>query len=174
MQEPEGLTTFFIIFSLFFRLLCVQVSWLDTHSFVRPFGEFFFFLLQIFYCKSCIFIWFCFVCSVLRWSHMRLFSEAQSSLQKELIAIEQHWSLPWRLARSQFKTHSNTCKNYLSSLPFQNILVFYVYLFTYFCVRSSLLHGFFSSCGKQGLLFLFLVVCRLLIAVASLVEEHRL
>ena len=30
----------------------------------------------------------------------------------------------------------------------------------------------FSSCGEQGLLFI--VVCRLLIAVASLVAEHRL
>ena len=29
-----------------------------------------------------------------------------------------------------------------------------------------------SSCGKQGLLFV--VVCRLLIAVASLVAEYRL
>ena len=32
--------------------------------------------------------------------------------------------------------------------------------------------GAFSSCGEQGLLFI--VVCRLLIAVASLVAEHGL
>ena len=31
---------------------------------------------------------------------------------------------------------------------------------------------FFSSCGEQGLLFI--AVCRLLIAVTSLVVEHRL
>ena len=33
-------------------------------------------------------------------------------------------------------------------------------------------HGLLSSCGKQGLLFI--VVCGLLIAVASLVAEHGL
>jgi len=128
-----------------------------------------FFLLQIFYCKSCISIWFCFVCSVLRWSHMRLFSEAQSSHQKELIAIQQHWSLPWRLARSQFKTHSNTFKNYSSSLLFQNIL-FFMFIYSYiFVLGLPYYMGFVSSCGMRGLLFL--VVCRLLIAVASLVEH---
>ena len=49
----------------------------------------------------------------------------------------------------------------------------YIYLFYFWlhwvfscCTRA------FSSCGERGLLFL--VVCRLLIAVASLVAEHRL
>ena len=46
-------------------------------------------------------------------------------------------------------------------------------LFIYFgCAGSSLLHGHFSSCGEWGLLLA--VVCGLLIAVASLVVEHRL
>ena len=48
-----------------------------------------------------------------------------------------------------------------------------VYLFIYGCIGSSLLHvGFLSSCGEQGLLFL--AVHGLLIAVASVVAEHRL
>ena len=47
-----------------------------------------------------------------------------------------------------------------------------IYLFIFGCVGSSLLHRAFSSCGEQGLLLV--VVCRLLIAVASLVAEHGL
>ena len=49
----------------------------------------------------------------------------------------------------------------------------FIYLFIYLaalglccCARA------FTSCGKQGLLFV--AVCRLLIAVASLAAEHRL
>ena len=38
------------------------------------------------------------------------------------------------------------------------------------CAGSSLLHGLFSSCDELGLLFL--AVCRLLIAMASLFVEH--
>ena len=53
-------------------------------------------------------------------------------------------------------------------------IFFYKYFFFFFlaalglhcCVRA------FSSCGEQGLLFI--VVCGLLTAVASLVVEHRL
>ena len=53
---------------------------------------------------------------------------------------------------------------------FFNINLF-IYLFLavlglHFCTRG------FSSCGERGLLFV--VVCGLLIAVASLVAEHRL
>ena len=52
----------------------------------------------------------------------------------------------------------------------------FIYLFIYFifgCVGSSLLcAGFFSGCSEQGLLFV--AVHGLLIAVASLVAEHRL
>ena len=48
-----------------------------------------------------------------------------------------------------------------------------LFLFIFGCIGSLLLHvGFLSSCGEQGLLFL--VVCRLLIVVASLVVEHRI
>ena len=48
---------------------------------------------------------------------------------------------------------------------------YFIYLFLArlhlrYCIRA------FSSCGERGLLFV--VVCRLLIAVASLVAEHRL
>ena len=46
------------------------------------------------------------------------------------------------------------------------------YLFIYGCAGSLGLCRFFSSCGEQGLLFI--AVCRLLIAVTSLVVEHRL
>ena len=64
-----------------------------------------------------------------------------------------------------------------SLIPVQ-VLFFFFYKFIYFiylflavlglhcCVRA------FSSCGEQGLLFV--VVRGLLIAVASLVTEHRL
>ena len=53
---------------------------------------------------------------------------------------------------------------------FKNKFIYFIYLFLAAlglrcCVRA------FSSCGEQGLLF---VVCRLLIAVASLVADHRL
>ena len=47
----------------------------------------------------------------------------------------------------------------------------FMYLFIFGCAGSSLLCRFFSSCSEPGLLFL--VVCRLLTLVASLVE-HRL
>ena len=64
-------------------------------------------------------------------------------------------------------------------LSLHNDAVFFFFLinlFIYFifgCVGSSLLHmQAFSSCGKRGLLFV--AVCRLLIAVTSLVAEHGL
>ena len=47
-----------------------------------------------------------------------------------------------------------------------------MHLFIFGCTGSSLLHGLFFSCSKQGLLFV--VVHGLLIAVASLNAEHRL
>ena len=45
-------------------------------------------------------------------------------------------------------------------------------LFIFGCAGSLLLHGLFSSCSEQGLLFIALH--RLLIEVASFVEENRL
>ena len=54
-------------------------------------------------------------------------------------------------------------------------ILFFVLLFAYYlfsCTGSSLLCGLFSSCGKRGLLSF--VVRRLLIAVTSLIVEHRL
>ena len=44
----------------------------------------------------------------------------------------------------------------------------------YFWLRWVIVaaHGAFSSCGERGLLFI--AVCRLVIAVASLVAEHGL
>ena len=47
-----------------------------------------------------------------------------------------------------------------------------IYLFIFGCIGSSLLYAGFSSCGKQGLLFI--VVRGLLIVVASLGAEHGL
>ena len=53
------------------------------------------------------------------------------------------------------------------------VCLFFNYLFIYFgCPGSSLLWGLFSGGGEQGLFFV--VVLGLLIAVASLVAEHRL
>ena len=51
----------------------------------------------------------------------------------------------------------------------------FVCLFIYLFLAVLGLHGCmpaFSSCGERGLLFV--VVCRLLTAVASLVAEHEL
>ena len=48
----------------------------------------------------------------------------------------------------------------------------FLYLFIFGYAGSSLLHRLFSSCGKWGLLFV--EVCGLLLAVASLVAEHGL
>ena len=57
-------------------------------------------------------------------------------------------------------------------MPFR--FLYYYYLFIYFCLRWVFVavHELFSSCGKWGLLFV--AVHRLLIAVASLVVDHRL
>ena len=52
------------------------------------------------------------------------------------------------------------------------IILFYLFIVSG-CIGSSLLcAGFSSGCGEWGLLFV--VVCGLLIAVASLVAKHRL
>ena len=63
--------------------------------------------------------------------------------------------------------------NYNTSKPFQKGYVF-LFLFYLFLAVLGLrcCPQTFSSCGEQGLLFV--VVRGLLIAVASLVEEHRL
>ena len=47
-----------------------------------------------------------------------------------------------------------------------------IYLFEFGCAGASLLHGLVCIWGKQELIFV--APCRLLIAVASLVAEHRL
>ena len=58
-----------------------------------------------------------------------------------------------------------------TGLSFLSIL--FIYLLFYGCIGSSLLPtGFLSSCGDWGLLLV--VMQGLLIAVASLVAEHRL
>ena len=51
-------------------------------------------------------------------------------------------------------------------------LIFKKILFIFCCAGFLLLCGLFSNCGKRGLLFV--VVHRLLIAVASLVAKHKL
>ena len=58
---------------------------------------------------------------------------------------------------------------------FNLIFSLYFYLFIYLFLAALGLHccaQAFSSCSEQGLLFV--AVCRLLIAVASLVAEHGL
>ena len=52
------------------------------------------------------------------------------------------------------------------------VKIYLFHLFTFGCAGSSCCAWAFSSCGEQGLLFV--AVCGLLIAVASLVAEHRL
>ena len=56
--------------------------------------------------------------------------------------------------------------------PSWGFFCLFIYLFIYGCVGFSLLGAGFSSCGERGLLFV--AVCGLLIAVASLVAEHGL
>ena len=51
-------------------------------------------------------------------------------------------------------------------------LKLFIYLFIFGYAGSSLLCEAFFSCDEQGLLFV--LVCGLLIVVASLVAEHRL
>ena len=56
-----------------------------------------------------------------------------------------------------------------------DFLIFFFFQYIYLFLAALGLHccmGAFSSCGKRGLLFV--AVHRLLIAVASLVVEHRL
>ena len=54
------------------------------------------------------------------------------------------------------------------------LLFFKIFIYLLFLAVLGLLccTGAFSSCGEQGLLFV--AVCGLLMAVASLVAEHRL
>ena len=55
----------------------------------------------------------------------------------------------------------------------RNLARFYfLYLICFGCAGSFLLHGLFSTCSEWGLLFV--LVQGLLIAVASLVAQHRL
>ena len=53
---------------------------------------------------------------------------------------------------------------------FLNTFIFYLFIFCF--IGSLLLRVGFSSCGKWGLVFV--AVCELLTAVASLVAEHGL
>ena len=57
---------------------------------------------------------------------------------------------------------------------YEIFLKIFIYLFIYFwlCWVVIAVRGLSSSCGEQGLLFI--AVHGLLIAVASLVAEHRL
>ena len=48
----------------------------------------------------------------------------------------------------------------------------FIYLFIFGCIGLCCCTQAFSSCGERGLFFV--AVCGLLIAVASLVEEHGL
>ena len=49
---------------------------------------------------------------------------------------------------------------------------FFIHLFIFDCAGSLLPHGLFSNWGEQSLLSV--VLCGLLIAVASLIVEHGL
>ena len=60
----------------------------------------------------------------------------------------------------------------LQSIPLCKRIIFFFFLFSLGSAGSWLLRGLFSSGGEQGLSFA--AVQRLLVAVASLVVEHRL
>ena len=60
------------------------------------------------------------------------------------------------------------CMEYLWKEPFKFILFYLCLVVLGLCCSARA----FSSCGEQGLLFV--VVCGLLLAVASLVVEHGL
>ena len=62
---------------------------------------------------------------------------------------------------------SNVYFNYLLFVPFKIFIYLFLAALGLRCYTWA-----FSSCGEWGLLFV--VVCGLLIAVASLVVEHRL
>ena len=61
-------------------------------------------------------------------------------------------------------------KSTLCKLLVYNTVAFY--LFIYGFAGSSLLHGLFSGCGSR--VYSLAAVCRLPIALASLVAKHRL
>ena len=63
------------------------------------------------------------------------------------------------------------CHSGISVLKFC-FFFFFTNLFIYDCAGSLLLHRLFSGCGKKRLLFI--VVCGLLIEMASLVVDYRL
>ena len=59
---------------------------------------------------------------------------------------------------------------HLARITYSNIL--YIYYLFYFWLHWAFLSQAFSRCGKQG--YCLVRVCRLLIALASLVAEHGL
>ena len=63
-------------------------------------------------------------------------------------------------------------KEYIEKNRDKILFLKFIYLFIFGCIGSLLLRVAFSSCSKRGLLFV--AVHGLLIAVASLVAEHRL
>ena len=69
-----------------------------------------------------------------------------------------------------FSIYSYTIWQMYCPLFFFNLFYLFIYFWLHWVFVAE--PGLFSSCGEQGLLFV--VVCRLLIAVASLVAEHRL
>ena len=67
----------------------------------------------------------------------------------------------------------NRCGIFSDTLSASLIFLHLILCIYFDCTGSLLLHaGFFSSCSERGLLFI--VTCRLLIVVASVVAEHRL
>ena len=66
----------------------------------------------------------------------------------------------------KFIKYSSALEDVFSFFKNKFIYLFLAVLSLRCCARA------FSSCGRQGLFFV--AVCRLLIAVASLVVEHRL
>ena len=67
---------------------------------------------------------------------------------------------------------SGVVKESTAKTVIPSVYSFFLRLFVFGCGGSSLLHAAFSSYNEQGLVFI--VRCRLLIALASSVVEHRL
>ena len=66
----------------------------------------------------------------------------------------------------------NTVATIMQILLFLINLFIYLFIYFWLCWVFVAVRGLFSSCGEQGLLFV--VVCGLFTAVASLVAEHGL
>ena len=105
-------------------------------------------------------------------------SQGRVRLVRKPLALKEQWAMGGRCHLRAVSTRGSSPslqKAKLELLHFFQFFKKFIYLFIYLflavlglgCCAQA-----FSICGEQGLLFM--AVCRLLIAVASLVAEHGL